>query len=122
VKRWLVVVVLLLAACSEDGDSRTVTADDIEAEPEAEPEPEPEPEPELPERVVALPVKQAPRAWNLWELERLARERAGADVERDEERSFLLMYLREFASPEGTLPVDFDLLVRESFGELIATR
>jgi hypothetical protein len=114
------------------------------AEPEAEPEPEPEPErpslvvvapepepepepaalqePAPPEPVVTLPLAQTPRAWNLWELERLARERAGADVERDEERSYLLMYLRDFASPEGTLPVDFDLLVRESFGELIETR
>ena len=44
------------------------------------------------------------------------------DVERDEERSFLLVYLRDFASPEGTLPVDFDLLVRESFAELLGTR
>lgn len=90
--------------------------------PEPEPEPAALPEPAPPERVVTLPVAQTPRAWNLWELERLARERAGADVERDEERSYLLMYLRDFASPEGTLPVDFDLLVRESFGELIDTR
>jgi hypothetical protein len=98
----------------------------VAPEPELEPEPEPEPaalpEPAPPERVVTLPLAQTPRAWNLWELERLARERAGADVERDEERSYLLMYLRDFASPEGTLPVDFDLLVRESFGELIETR
>jgi hypothetical protein len=96
----------------------------VAPEPEPEPEAEPEPLPEAapPERVIALPVVQAPREWNLWELERLARERAGADVERDEERSYLLMYLRDFASPEGTLPLDFDLLVRESFGELIETR
>lgn len=95
----------------------------VAPEPEPEPEPEPAlPEPAPPERVVALPLAQTPREWNLWELERLARERAGADIERDEERSYLLMYLRDFASPEGTLPVDFDLLVRESFGELIETR
>jgi hypothetical protein len=93
--------------------------------PEPQPEPAAEPEPAAqaePERVVALPVAQTPREWNLWELERLARERGSGDVERDEERSYLLMYLRDFANPEGTLPVDFDLLVRESFAELIETR
>jgi hypothetical protein len=30
------------------------------------------------------------------------------------------MYLRDFASPEGRLPSDFDELVRESFGDLVA--
>jgi hypothetical protein len=86
-------------------------------EPEPEPEVEPEPEPE-PEPVVELrPL--APREWNLWDLERRARERAGDDRARDEERSYLLLYLREFATPEGTLPLEFDGLVRESFGDLI---
>ena len=32
------------------------------------------------------------------------------------------IYLREFASPDGALSTDFDALVRESFGELIAGR
>ena len=59
------------------------------------------------------------RQWNIWYLERVLRERAGADVARDEERSALLMYLREFASADGALPADFDDLVRESFDELI---
>jgi hypothetical protein len=45
----------------------------------------------------------------------LVRER-GAE---DEERAVLLVYLRDFATPEGTLPVDFDGLVRESFSELL---
>lgn len=98
--------------------------------PEPEPEPEPEraplvaveppaPEPE-PERVVALPLSGTPREWNVWELERLVREHSGEDAAVDEERSYLLVYLREFATPEGTLPVDFDALVRESFGPLLA--
>jgi outer membrane biosynthesis protein TonB len=86
----------------------------LEVVPDPEPQPEPEPEPE-PERVVALPIAATPREWNVWELERLVRER-GAE---DEERAFLLVYLRDFATPEGTLPVDFDGLVRESFGELL---
>jgi hypothetical protein len=92
-----------------------------ESQPEPEPEPEPEPKPEPP-RVVALPLSETPREWNVWELERLARDRAGDDPIRDEEWSYLLVYLREFASPDGILPTDFDALVRESFGDLIADR
>src|SRR4029079_14903453 len=77
--------------------------------PTPRPEPEPDPaavaQPELPppaaqlEPVVTLPLSAEPREWNLWELERVTREAAGADAARDEERSFLLMYLREFADP-----------------------
>ena len=87
-----------------------------EPEPELEPEPEPEPiavEPE-PEPEPAAPVR---RAWNLWELDRVARD---APEERREELAYLLVYLRDFASPEGVLPEDFDELVRESFGDLFA--
>ncbi|MBA3735974.1 MAG: hypothetical protein H0W90_12410 [Actinobacteria bacterium] len=107
-----------------------------EPEPEAEPEPErkpgsprivavpshePEPEPELePERVVAyLPMNDSPREWNLRELERAARDQGGDNVAQNEERSYLLMYLREFAGPDGILPADFDALVRESFGDVL---
>lgn len=87
-----------------------------EPEPEREREPEPEPEPE----VVEL-RPEAPREWNLWELERAVRDHAGEDPIREEELSFLLIYLREFASPDGQLPRDFDGLVRESFGDLLRT-
>jgi len=86
--------------------------------PEVEPEPEPDPAPAA-ERVVAMPVRGGPREWNLWDLERLVRDNAGGDVLVDEERNYLLMYLREFANADGVLPVDFDALVRESFGELV---
>ena len=67
-----------------------------------------------------MPVE--PQEWNLWELERLVRDAAGPDPVRNEELSYLLHYLREFASPDGVLPVDFDALVRESFGEIVAAR
>ena len=88
--------------------------------PEPEPEPELEAEPEEPDRVVAfLPANDSPREWNLWELERAARDHGGDDVARNEERSYLLIYLREFAGPDGTLPADFDALVRESFGDVL---
>ena len=64
-----------------------------------------------------MPIQ--PRAWNLWELERLVRASSSGDPLRDEERGYLLVYLREFAAADGVLPVDFDSLVRESFGELV---
>ena len=95
-----------------------------EPEPESEPEPAPvapEPRPE-PSTVVPIGVGAGPRQWNLWDLERLTREHAGDDVAQDEERQFLLMYLREFADAAGLLPLDFDGLVRDSFGELVGTR
>ena len=94
-------------------------APEPEPEPEPEPGPEPEPLPPAAERVVELPIRAEPREWNLWELERVARDAAGADAARDEERSFLLMYLREFADPDGMLPVTFDPLVREAFGDVL---
>lgn len=109
---------------------------------EEEPEPEPEREPDAvpePPRIAAVapvspepePMTPAPRPvvtmasrrrraqeWNLWELERLTRDLAGDDLARDEERSFLLMYLRDFADADGMLPSDFDGLVRDSFFDL----
>jgi len=93
--------------------------------PDLEPEPEPELEPAAaaaPVVVVPIGVGASPRSWNLWDLERLSRESAGHDAVRDEERTFLLMYLREFAGPDGLLPDDFDSLVRDSFGDLVGAR
>jgi hypothetical protein len=89
----------------------------------APPLPEPEPEPERePARVVAfIPANEGPREWNLWALERAARDHATDDVARNEERSYLLMYLREFAGPDGILPTDFDGLVRDAFGDVLHT-
>jgi hypothetical protein len=95
-------------------------------EPESEreekpgPEPKPEPEPEPEPTVAYLPVSSAPREWNLWELERVTRDHATGDVARNEERAYLLMYLREFAGPDGTLPADFDSLVRDAFGDVLS--
>jgi len=94
-------------------------------EPEPEPEPvrvpaiEPEPEPE-PTPAAAVIRIGGPRQWNVWDLERVAREHAGGDPVADEERTFLLMYLRDFARADGLLPADFDDLVRQSFGGLVA--
>lgn len=90
-------------------------------------EPEPAPEPRVPEpavgaTVVPIGISALPRQWNIWDLERLTREASGGDTILDEERSFLLMYLRDFAGPDGELPIDFDGLVRDSFGALMGAR
>lgn len=76
-----------------------------------------------PARPAAPPVPPPPppppaREWNLWDLERRAREQAG-DALRDEEWSALFTHLRAYASADGVLPKEFDDLVRESFGLLI---
>jgi len=88
--------------------------------PEPEPDREPEQEP-VPAAVATLPLPPQPREWNLWELERLTRDRAGEDQARDVEWRYLVVYLRDFARPDGTLPAEFDDLVRESFGEILVT-
>src|SRR6266566_3527175 len=92
-------------------------------EPEPTPEPAPpapEPQPPTPEPGVRLPLDGVePREWNVWELERLAQAAGGGDPARDEELAFLLLELRQFANADGQLAVDFDPVVRESFGELI---
>ena len=87
--------------------------------PEPEPEPEPEQESEPAPAVVPLVLRDTtPRTWNLWDLERLA-EKMNGDTAA-EERTLLLVHLREFANPSGDLPVEFDALVRDAFGDGLA--
>jgi hypothetical protein len=62
----------------------------------------------------------SPGEWNLWDLERRAREHAGADAV-PEEWAAIFMSLREYAKSDGALPPQFDSLVRESFPELTRT-
>lgn len=83
------------------------TAREPERDPAPDLEPEPKPEPSL-----------APREWNIWELQHLVRERP--DDDRHEEWAALIASLRDFARVDGTLPGEFDELVRDSFGELVA--
>jgi hypothetical protein len=87
------------------------------AAPPAPPEPEPQLEP-VPVIVPLVPRDTTPRTWNLWELERLA-ETMNSDAAA-EERRLLLMHLREFADASGDLPVEFDALVRDTFGADLA--
>jgi hypothetical protein len=92
----------------------------LQAVPELEPEPEPEPVAPPEPTVARLPQRDgAPRQWNVWELERIAREREGDDAIRDDELTFLLLELRQFANADGMLPASFDGVIRETFGELL---
>ena len=100
---------------------RIVAAPPLPPEPERGEEQAPEPEPEATRVVAFVSASDGPREWNLWELERAARDHATDDVARNEERSYLLMYLREFAGPDGVLPTDFDGLVRHAFGDVLHT-
>jgi magnesium chelatase family protein len=93
------------------------------------PAPPPRPAPEqLPVRPAAAAsdvvdlrtrVTAQPRRWNLWDLERRARDEAQRNPLRYEEWTYLFVHLRQFATPDGSLPTEFDELVRESFGELL---
>jgi hypothetical protein len=97
---------------------RPVPAPHPEPAPVARPAPAtPAPEPQ---RVVEFrPRKVHAREWNLWDLERAAREEGADHPERREEWSYLFLHLRQFASADGSLPAEFDGLVRESFGGLL---
>jgi hypothetical protein len=65
-----------------------------------------------------MPVR-GPQKWNIWELDRISREAAPESGDPNE-RAALLLHLRQFADSNGELPVEFDGLVRESFGGLLA--
>jgi hypothetical protein len=86
-------------------------------EPKPPPLPPPDYRPPVPDYRPPVPPPPA-REWNLWELERRARQEAG-DAERDEEWTALFLHLRQFADAQGVLPKEFDDLVRESFAQLI---
>jgi hypothetical protein len=65
-------------------------------------------------RPAAPRQERTPVRWNIWALERLARQHP-----ESEELPYLVLSLREFADSAGQLPPDFDSLVRESFGDLL---
>jgi hypothetical protein len=91
----------------------------VQAPPQLRPEPEREPAPEPEQGREPEPKRSlTPREWNIWELQHLVRERPNDD--RQEEWAALLASLRDFARVDGTLPGDFDQLVRDSLGELLA--
>jgi hypothetical protein len=93
------------------------------AAPPAPPPPVREPAPAAAARSEVIDMRTRataqPRRWNLWDLETRAREHAQVDPDRNEEWSYLFVHLRQFATPDGSLPTEFDGLIRESFGDLL---
>lgn len=97
-------------------DRVAIEPEPVAVEPERAPEPaasEPEPEPELESEREPVQAQQ----WNVWELDRALRDSGTLT----EEQEFLLIYLRDYAGSDGSLPVDFDALIRESFGDVLGT-
>jgi hypothetical protein len=97
---------------------RSVQTEQQQSQPEPVAAAAPQPA-EAPSVVEFRPRTTVPREWNLWDLERIAREEASDHPERREEWSYLFLHLRQFAHADGSLPADFDPLVRESFGGLL---
>jgi len=94
----------------------------LRAVPPSQPEPAQEPAvaaPASPSVVEFRPRTTEPRQWNLWDLERIAREEVREHPERRDEWSYLFLHLREFAQADGSLPTEFDGLVRESFAGML---
>ena len=92
----------------------------------AAPAPPPEPVAPTPPRRSASAAEGRPHAGaRAAEVEHLGSRSASPVTPRPEsgdanERAALLLHLRQFADADGTLPVEFDGLVRESFGRLLA--
>lgn len=76
-------------------------------------EPEDTPEPVTAPRPVT-PVG----SWNMGDLQRAVDAQSDATAEQMEEWRSYLFFLREHASPDGSLPRQFDGLVQEVFGEV----
>jgi hypothetical protein len=86
-----------------------------EAAPAAAPPPVPQPEPPVEQPTAAPAVPEPQRRWSIWTLDRLARETG------NEELTFLVFSLQDYADIDGLLPLEFDPLVRESFGEFLGS-
>lgn len=116
---WILVALVELGVWARHAPRRGLAPEGPDPSPSHEPmvirsqEPMRSPEPEPGEAAAAA------HEWNLWELERVARDHTTGDVAKNEERAYLLIYLREFAGPDGTLPADFDGLVRDAFGDVL---
>jgi hypothetical protein len=86
------------------------------------PEPEPEPEPVLvpaPESVPepALPARAG--TWNLNDLQRAVDAQTGATPEEVENWRTYLYFVREHASPDGSLPRSLDALIADVFADVL---
>lgn len=78
----------------------------------------------LPEPVEAVPAPLPPPPasegrWNVLALDRLVEQRGHEFPDRVEEWTSYLYSLRAYATPDGSLPANFDPLIQETFGELV---
>ena len=79
------------------------------------PDPDPAPVAVAPPPAAAPAVRVSGPPYNVWELER-AFEASGT---ANDEQTFLLQYLRDYAGTDGRLPPEFDDLVGESFAAFL---
>ena len=86
----------------------------------AAPAPDPDPEPAAPPEPAPEPPAAPDRAWYVAELERLVDAHRGVRGDRAEELDAYLFHLRQYAAADGRLPPEFDGLVAEAFGDLVA--
>ncbi len=77
--------------------------------------PEPAAEPPAPEKIPA----QGGGAWLLPDLEGVVAALRETDPERAEELAFYVVYLREYAQFDGSLPASFDGMIDDVFGDLL---
>jgi capsular polysaccharide biosynthesis protein len=85
--------------------------------PQPKPEPLPEPKPELPPAAV-VSISGNP-AGNVLALDRLVEQRAPEFPDRAEEWRYYVVYLRDFAGPDGSLPASLAGLVADVFADLL---
>jgi hypothetical protein len=79
---------------------------DLEERETAPPEPEP-------------PSVHHPGGWTMQDLDRAVTQHADAYPERVEEWRYYLHFLREHTDVDGRLPATFDVLVDETFGDIL---
>ena len=127
-----------LAAREQELDARTSASKrELEAlaaappppEPVSEPVPEPEPEPVLePEPVSAREAEAEPAlpprtgTWNLNELQTAVDAYPDPTPEQAENWRTYLYFVREHATPDGTLPRSLDPLIADVFAEIVHRR
>jgi hypothetical protein len=91
---------------------------EFDARPEPVPEPAPAPVAEPEPRRAAAVEPDRNGHYNLVTLEGLVEHRGREFPERAEEWTSYLFFLRDYASPDGSLPNSFDALISDTFSEL----
>ena len=107
-----------LAAREQKLEARAAEVAAAESPPQPEPEPEPEPLPQ-PEAEVGPALPTQAGTWNLHGLQKAVEAYTGATPEQAENLQTYLYFLRQHASPDGSLPRSFDPLISDVFGDAL---